>query len=1090
MKKKLHALILTVFITSISFAQIDFEPIATAGLPLVSQGSSSFADVDNDGDIDIFISGNNAGTYIAHIYLNNGNGEFTLSTNSLEGATISASEFLDVDNDNDQDLIYFGFDNSFNRIIKLYTNNGSGIFTEDTNSTFTGMNSGDIAVADVDGDNDTDILISGEIGSVGTTELYLNDGNGVFTETSTSLQDVAASTIAFADLDNDNDEDLVLLGFNANIFYGIVYVNDGLGNFTVYTNANIQGVAFGAISVEDFDNDGFKDLVVSGRIDNTFARSTTFYLNNGDATFSINNTSNMEGVEDGSIGSLDANNDGLLDIIVTGISTTDSSLTRLYYGNGANGFSNSNIPFFTNIYNGSHELIADLDGDSDDDVVILGSDFNTAAVTATAYRNIPLDNTSHPDYSALEAIYNATQGAFWNTNFGWLSSDVPIAYWHGISVISSNNRVRRLDLNTNNLIGTLPSDIGSIEFLDFLDLRSNFISGTLPESLGDLQNITWIDFRFNQFSGTIPESITTIPGLFVFVVSNNNLSGPIPDFTTQVNANLDFLWFENNQFVFADFEDQFSTYVNAVGSGFVFAPQQFIDIPQGEAGNLGEIITLSPSLDLNTLGTNLTVDWYTGDTFEFLGTGETFDITINSESDYRPYLYFVTSSVVTGLGLQSENITVGPSPTTHPDYDALLALYNALDGPNWDIPWDITAPIETWDAVNAPFDPIIFDPVSNRITSITLNGQDRVGQIPAEIGDFDALTYLNLGSFNITGSIPTEIGNLTNLTELWLFGCDLSGEVPSEIWTLTNLRNLLLGSQSNAQLTLTNGIPAEISNLTQLEWLNLNSIPLTLPLEPELYNLPNLIRLRVQDCGLEGELPAGFANISDIFADRNNMSGVIPQEILDVTNNNRLSITNNYFDFTDLEPLAMTNGYTFLDYSPQRTLDEPEDIAEAPGSDITLTITDDNIGREAENNVYQWFKDDVIIVGADQDTYTIFNAQESDSGVYYCEITNPLLPDLTIRRAEINLTIDETLTVDSQVVNEINVYPNPVIDILNIKITTNSGQGKLYDVAGKMIWEGSLTNSTKIDLSSLPSGVYFLQLKTTLGSESKRIVKK
>ena len=401
--------------------------------------------------------------------------------------------------------------------------------------------------------------------------------------------------------------------------------------------------------------------------------------------------------------------------------------------------------------------------------------------------------TSHPDHNALVALYNSTNGQSWNNNSGWLNNDIPISSWFGIT--ETNNRVTEINLQNNGMFGSIPSEISQLSMLTRFDVFGNFIDGSIPTEFGSLPNLTWLDFRNNRLTGSIPQELTNLNNLFVMIVSNNNLSGTVPDFTNlTTNGALDFLWIDNNQFVFADFENEFSTYTIDIGDGFIYNPQQFIDINRGIAGEIGETIILESTLDLASLGSNLNIDWFDGETFDLLGSGETFDITINTANDYGSYIYFVTSSTLPGLGLQSQPITIGPDPSTHPDYDALIAIYNALDGPNWTDPWDITAPIESWDE---SFN-VTFDPVTNRVTN------------------------LDLAARGLSGTIPPEIGDLTELTNLSFFINDISGEIPVELWSLTNLVQAFLGAQESQLLTLTNGIPPEIANMQQLEWLNLN----------------------------------------------------------------------------------------------------------------------------------------------------------------------------------------------------------------------------------------------------------------------------
>ena len=146
----------------------------------------------------------------------------------------------------------------------------------------------------------------------------------------------------------------------------------------------------------------------------------------------------------------------------------------------------------------------------------------------------------------------------------------------------------------------------------------------------------------------------------------------------------------------------------------------------------------------------------------------------------------------------------------HPDIDALVALYNATNGPEWRDrdKWLVHAPLETWHglAVDA----------EGRVTGIDLTSNSLKGEIPSEIGDLSRLKQLELESNELTGRIPSEIGRLRNLEHLNLVGNNLTGGIPSEIGQLANLDTLRLGNND-----LTGGIPPEIGKLADLTFLNL-----------------------------------------------------------------------------------------------------------------------------------------------------------------------------------------------------------------------------------------------------------------------------
>ena len=224
---------------------------------------AAIADVDNDGDLDLAIT--TATT--AGIYLNNGNAVFTPQGNSVFTPVDGIVQTIDIENDGDQDVIISGSDISFSNTIKLYQNDGSGIYTLNTNSTFPQIAAENIDVADTDNDGDLDILINGDHQNL----LYINNGTGVFTAISTNIQQTGFGNNAFADLDNDGDQDLLAIGSLAGgVFAGIfnkLYRNDG--NNTFVQVQVLGGDYLADCILDDFNGDGLKDIIIQGFIDKT-----------------------------------------------------------------------------------------------------------------------------------------------------------------------------------------------------------------------------------------------------------------------------------------------------------------------------------------------------------------------------------------------------------------------------------------------------------------------------------------------------------------------------------------------------------------------------------------------------------------------------------------------------------------------------------------------------------------------------------------------------------------------------------------------------------------------------------------------------
>ena len=77
---------------------------------------------------------------------------FTNINANLTGVAYSSVAWADFDGDNDLDLVVTGEDSNYNRITKIYENDGSGGFSENTNANLTGVRNSSVATADFDGD--------------------------------------------------------------------------------------------------------------------------------------------------------------------------------------------------------------------------------------------------------------------------------------------------------------------------------------------------------------------------------------------------------------------------------------------------------------------------------------------------------------------------------------------------------------------------------------------------------------------------------------------------------------------------------------------------------------------------------------------------------------------------------------------------------------------------------------------------------------------------------------------------------------------------------------------------------------------------
>lgn len=365
----------------------EYTKVAGTPFDAVKESTVAFADVNGDGDLDVLITGQNSSSVqTAKLYQNNGSGVFSeVSGTPFEGVLWGSTSFSDIDGDGDQDVIITGRNSVFQIITKLYTNNGSGVFTVVAGTPFEGVRLGSSTFEDVDDDGDSDLLITGLNSSgVNTAKLYTNNGSGIFTEVSgTSFTGVSGSSAAFEDVDGDGDPDLLIIGGNSFERVAKLYINDGAGVFMERSGTPFEGVSSNnGIAFADVDSDGNQDVLLTG-LNISNQGSTKLYSNDGSGFFTLVDGVPFENTQ-GFANFSDVDNDGDPDLLLTGLNDSNERIAKLYSNNGRIGFTEVSTAI-TGSQNGSIAF-TDMDGDGDQDVLITGFDAG-GSVTDRLYRN-------------------------------------------------------------------------------------------------------------------------------------------------------------------------------------------------------------------------------------------------------------------------------------------------------------------------------------------------------------------------------------------------------------------------------------------------------------------------------------------------------------------------------------------------------------------------------------------------------------------------------------------------------------------------------------------------------------------------------
>ncbi len=297
------------------------------GLQGVQDGDLAWGDFDNDGDLDLALTGADAsGNRNTHLYRNRLEmNDFALtaaSRSDLPQLASSSVAWGDLDNDGDLDLTLMGTGNNV-RVAVTYTNDDSDFVEAQT---IQPVDNGDLAWGDVDNDEDLDLVTIGQIDNQGGANLvlYRNDSQGALTaDTQSSLLGLLASSLALGDYDNDGDLDLAVCGFNfIEGFKTTLYRNDGTGQFSD-SGLQFTGVAAGNLAWGDFDNDGDLDLVVVG-VDAQSTERALVYRNEG-TEFDEISIDILAGIAFATVAWGDLDLDGDLDLASSGRTSLDPS---------------------------------------------------------------------------------------------------------------------------------------------------------------------------------------------------------------------------------------------------------------------------------------------------------------------------------------------------------------------------------------------------------------------------------------------------------------------------------------------------------------------------------------------------------------------------------------------------------------------------------------------------------------------------------------------------------------------------------------------------------------------------------------------
>jgi Leucine-rich repeat (LRR) protein len=434
----------------------------------------------------------------------------------------------------------------------------------------------------------------------------------------------------------------------------------------------------------------------------------------------------------------------------------------------------------------------------------------------------------------MAVTYFSFNGPDWAFQSEFLT-DVDVCQWNGITPeIGSFQGFERggvtcdadtglpvvLDLEYNNLSGTIPTELGLLSTIVYLDLEYNLeIEGQIPSELCQLTDLRYLSLKANKIQGELPSCMSNWQELEVLDLLNNELSGEIPQ---------DLCGMDNMQLFVAD-KNFFSGELPACISSWT----NLLVLSASDNQFIGSLPDLSKLTQLQEI-------YIDGNFLE----GNPTSVIAKLE---QLELLYIEQNKFTG---DIANFAVG--------LDNLVALdisSNSFTSTEYGIPPHM---------LQLP-----------NLSILDLSGNQLKGNIPTDIATQANLRFLSVHENEMTGGIPSELKNLTGLLHLDLSNNGFHGPLRDQLFEMPSLAHLFLGENP---LLHAGSIPSTLAQATQLTELSLKNTNRTGPL-PELANFTQLFLLDLDNNQFSGTIPSNYGKLPvlrHLLLNRNPLTGTLP----------------------------------------------------------------------------------------------------------------------------------------------------------------------------------------------------------------------
>ena len=623
-----------------------------------------------------------------------------------------------------------------------------------------------------------------------------------------------------------------------------------------------------------------------------------------------------------------------------------------------------------------------------------------------------------------------------------------------------------LGLYNNQLTGNIPTEIGQLQELTSLGLYNNQLTENIPSEIGQLQELTSLSLSDNQLTGNIPSEIGQLQKLTSLGLYNNQLTENIPTEIGQLQE-LTYLGLYNNQLT-GNIPTEIGQ-LNELTRLDLSNNQLTGNIPT-EIGQLQELTELFLGYNSGLTGP-LSVELIMLSNLEFFYIHNT-QICIPQTSQYLAWFE----------GIRNRS---GGLYCPAPHRDALIALYDRTDGPNWtnSTNWKSLYPLDQWYGITVDGE--------GQVTGLSLENNNLNGAVPHHLSDLSNLKILNL-SFNpgLTGIVPASVTRL-DLEELELDGTLVCAPADTEFqqWladipqrTVTNCTDLRPDYYALARLyfnttgqnwtnntnwlsdrPLNTWFGVQTNSSEEVTGLDLKENNLAGAIPTEIGDLLELRELRLGDNQLTGNIPSEIGQLQKLdilYLYGNQLSGSIPQEIGQLQELRLLDLGNNQLTGNTPTEIGQLQKLDILYlYGNQLSGSIPQEIGQLQELRL-LDLSDNRLAGDLPPEIWRLQNLRALVISGD--------AYNRDSGN---KLSGVIPPEIAQLENLENLSLEFNRLTGN--------IPPDIGDLQKLRFLRLSGNrltgtipseiGKLHDLVDLILSNNRLTGNIPSNIGQLPT---------------------